>query len=200
MYKCLWNVAHPWTMDGGQFGQKPAPQTLHFSHYTCNCNLWKQKFGLTMFLTCTTCTIIYHPHSFTISWIFHFIYFFLLFQELALLFEELDEDGDGQVSFNEFLHGLFAAKDFQQSDIEPEWEQQQQSTPYNQAPPTNFTTKVRVCQEIRIMSVVHDLQFTAVAWIGMSLLLYSIYLPCFWVGNFFGHGVMSFLSNLMLSV
>ncbi|KAL9987729.1 hypothetical protein ACROYT_G002082 [Oculina patagonica] len=62
-------------------------------------------------------------------------------QELALLFEELDEDGDGQVSFNEFLHGLFAAKDLQQSDIEPEWEQPQQSTPYNQPPPANFTTK-----------------------------------------------------------
>ena len=69
------------------------------------------------------------------------------------MFEELDEDGDGQVSFNEFLHGLFAAKDFQQSDIEPEWEQQQQSTPYNQAPPANFTSKVRVSHKIRIRHV-----------------------------------------------
>lgn len=65
------------------------------------------------------------------------------FQELALLFEELDDDGDGQVSFNEFLHGLFVAKDIQQSDIEPEWEQKQQSTPYNRAPAEDFTTKVR---------------------------------------------------------
>ena len=65
------------------------------------------------------------------------------FQELALLFEELDDDGDGQVSFDEFLHGLFVAKDIQQSDIEPEWEQKQQSTPYNQAPAEDFTTKVR---------------------------------------------------------
>jgi len=75
-------------------------------------------------------------------WLFEYLE---LFQELALLFEELDEDGDGHVSFNEFLHGLFAAKDFQQSDIEPEWEQQQHSTPYNQATPANFTSKVRVC-------------------------------------------------------
>ena len=65
------------------------------------------------------------------------------FQELALLFEELDDDGDGQVSFDEFLHGLFVAKDIQQSDIEPEWEQKQQSTPYNRAPAEDFTTKVR---------------------------------------------------------
>lgn len=65
------------------------------------------------------------------------------FQELALLFEELDDDGDGQVSFDEFLHGLFVAKDIQQSDIEPEWEQKQQSTPYNQTPAEDFTTKVR---------------------------------------------------------
>ena len=68
------------------------------------------------------------------------------FQELALLFEELDEDGDGKVSFDEFLHGLFAAKEIQQSDVEPEWEQQH-STPYNHAPPLttpNYTSKVRV--------------------------------------------------------
>ena len=69
--------------------------------------------------------------------------FWFPFQELALLFEELDDDGDGQVSFDEFLHGLFVAKDIQQSDIEPEWEQKQQSTPYNQAPAKDFTTKVR---------------------------------------------------------
>lgn len=74
----------------------------------------------------------------------------MLFQELALLFEELDEDGDGQVSFNEFLHGLFAAKDLQQSDVEPEWEQPQQSTPYNQAPSANFTAKVRVCMQYSV--------------------------------------------------
>lgn len=73
------------------------------------------------------------------------------FQELALLFEELDDDRDGQVSFDEFLHGLFVAKDIQQSDIEPEWEQKQQSTPYNQAPAEDFTTKVRnysVCRNL----------------------------------------------------
>lgn len=69
--------------------------------------------------------------------------FWFPFQELALLFEELDDDRDGQVSFDEFLHGLFVAKDIQQSDIEPEWEQKQHSTPYNQAPAEDFTTKVR---------------------------------------------------------
>ena len=59
------------------------------------------------------------------------------------MFEELDEDGDGQVSFDEFLHGLFVAKDIQQSDVEPEWEPQH-STPYNQAPPAtpNYSSKV----------------------------------------------------------
>ena len=63
------------------------------------------------------------------------------------------------MSFNEFLHGLFAAKDFQQSDIEPEWEQQQQSTPYNQAPPANFTSKVRICYKYcNNQLCVHDSQ------------------------------------------
>jgi len=49
------------------------------------------------------------------------------------------------VSFEEFLHGLFVAKDIQQSDVEPEWEQHH-STPYNHAPPPtspNYTSKVR---------------------------------------------------------
>lgn len=86
------------------------------------------------------------------------------------------------MSFNEFLHGLFAAKDFQQSDIEPEWEQQQQSTPYNQAPPANFTSKVRVyC--INKITISMCSWFTGVTQKGMFLLLYSIYLLCFWVGN-----------------
>ena len=60
------------------------------------------------------------------------------------MFEELDEDGDGRVSFDEFLHGLFVAKDIQQSDVEPEWEQQH-STPYNQVPTApNYTSKVGI--------------------------------------------------------
>lgn len=49
------------------------------------------------------------------------------------------------MSFEEFLHGLFVAKDIQQSDVEPEWEQHH-STPYNHAPPLtspNYTLKVR---------------------------------------------------------
>lgn len=49
------------------------------------------------------------------------------------------------MSFEEFLHGLFVAKDIQQSDVEPEWEQHH-STPYNHAPPLtspNYTSKVR---------------------------------------------------------
>ena len=49
------------------------------------------------------------------------------------------------MSFEEFLHGLFVAKDIQQSDVEPEWEQHH-STPYNHAPPPtspNYTSKVR---------------------------------------------------------
>ena len=46
------------------------------------------------------------------------------------MFEELDEDGDGLVSFDEFLHGLFVAKDIQQSDLETDLEQHH-STPYN---------------------------------------------------------------------
>ena len=49
------------------------------------------------------------------------------------------------MSFEEFLHGLFVAKDIQQSDVEPEWEQHH-STPYNHAPPStspNYTSKVR---------------------------------------------------------
>ena len=33
--------------------------------------------------------------------------FVLLFQELQHLFDKLDVDGDGRVSFQEFLHGLF---------------------------------------------------------------------------------------------
>lgn len=49
------------------------------------------------------------------------------------------------MSFEEFLHGLFVAKDIQQSDVEPDWEQHH-STPYNHAPPPtspNYTSKVR---------------------------------------------------------
>ncbi|XP_031558553.1 ninein-like protein [Actinia tenebrosa] len=53
-------------------------------------------------------------------------------QELTLLFQELDEDDDGKVSFDEFLNGLFAAKDhYQDSIIEEEVMDVQQSTPYS---------------------------------------------------------------------
>ena len=36
-----------------------------------------------------------------------------------MLFDELDDDHDGQVSFEEFLHGLFIAKDKSQSESDP---------------------------------------------------------------------------------
>ena len=48
------------------------------------------------------------------------------------------------MSFDEFLHGLFVAKDIQQSDVATDWEQQH-STPYNHEQQTpNYTSKVRI--------------------------------------------------------
>ncbi|XP_048586861.1 ninein-like protein isoform X5 [Nematostella vectensis] len=62
-------------------------------------------------------------------------------QELTLLFEELDEDGDGKVSFNEFLHGLFAAKDHYQDTIEEEFVEMTHSTPAYSQPPSGNTSR-----------------------------------------------------------
>lgn len=66
-------------------------------------------------------------------------------QEITLLFEELDEDGDGKVSFDEFLNGLFAAKDHYNSQeiIEEEIMDVQQSTPYSKPPISGLTSPGR---------------------------------------------------------
>lgn len=70
----------------------------------------------------------------------------LLPQEITLLFEELDEDGDGKVSFDEFLNGLFAAKDHYNSQevIEEEFTELQQSTPYSKPPGGGLTSTARL--------------------------------------------------------
>lgn len=72
-------------------------------------------------------------------------------KELNLLFQELDEDDDGKVSFNEFLNGLFAAKDhYQDSIIEEEVMEVQQSTPYSKTPINGFTSSGRLKVKINI--------------------------------------------------
>lgn len=62
-----------------------------------------------------------------------------------MLFQELDEDDDGKVSFNEFLNGLFAAKDhYQDSIIEEEVVEVQQSTPYSKQPVNGLASSGRL--------------------------------------------------------
>lgn len=76
-------------------------------------------------------------------------------QEITLLFEELDEDHDGKVSFDEFLNGLFAAKDHYNSQeiIEEEFTELQQSTPFSKPPVGGLTStgrlKVRQVEHLR---------------------------------------------------
>ena len=73
---------------------------------------------------------------------------YLSSQELSLLFEELDEDGDGQVSFDEFLHGLFAAKDSQDAVDGEEWIESVRSEPYESTPyaahPATPSSRIKV--------------------------------------------------------
>ena len=70
---------------------------------------------------------------------------FCYLKELDLLFQELDEDNDGKVSFKEFLNGLFAAKDhYQDSIIEEEVMDVQQSTPYSKPSVNGFASSGRL--------------------------------------------------------
>ena len=67
---------------------------------------------------------------------------------MTLLFEELDEDGDGKVSFDEFLHGLFVAKDSQDAVDGEEWIDPVQADAYHSTPFSQQTgprSKVNIC-------------------------------------------------------
>ena len=81
-------------------------------------------------------------------------------QEIALLFEELDEDDDGKVSFEEFLHGLFVAKDTQEFPEEEPF-LQDHSTPYSQPStmPRMPSQRQKVCQYTPQIVLLESIKF-----------------------------------------